>query len=302
MNGNQKTIDCNLEDINLYELLKKTAGEFEQEDQYRGNATSFGIFDEKTGETKRVELPEFNEDKGNSIFRLKTDALVIPVKDEEGSHVADITNIGWRNGWLHVQINPDDNIKWETDFNLKNKKTKELLYSPYHISFGATGDGDEQDDYYEYMFYVGDMTRENLDCSIVFNKAPYRATDLKGDRVIKFAIPDTLVKKLDTSRSVPVNDHELLIQRAVVSPINITLFASRKDVPEALMNWFDGIYAGDLELKLVYQNGKTADIKKQSGSTLANQKGDMFRFNYTAENFDDIAGLEVNGVLLPVVN
>ena len=302
MSGNQKMINYTLEDIDLYAELKKTAGEFESEDQFMGSGTGFGIFDEETGETQEVEMPEFEEGNGDSVFRLKTDVLTLPVEDEYGNHIADITNIGWRNGWLHVQINPANNIKWDTNFNLQNKEDGKLLYSPFNISFGSIGDGDEQKDYYEYMFYVGDMTKENLDYSIAFRSTAYRATDLKGDWEIKFAIPNALIKKLEANKSIHVKGHELLIQRAVISPVNITLFTARKDVSEERTNWFYGLNPDELDLKLVYQDGKTKDIPRQSGHTLGNQKGDMFRITYTADNFDDITGMEVNGVLFSVAN
>jgi hypothetical protein len=97
-----------------------------------------------------------------------------------------------------------------------------------------------------------------------------------------------------------VKGNELLLKRAAISPVNITLFASAKDVPDESMSWFHGLNPDDLNLKLVYKDGKTTAIPKQSGYTLVNQKGDMFRITYTADNFDDIAGMEVNGVLLPV--
>lgn len=302
MSGNQKGINFTLDNFNLYEQLKKTAGEFEPEEQFAGTSTSFGIFDEKTGQTQSIDMPDFEEGNGNSVYRLKKDALSLPLKDEKGSHVADITNIGWRNGWLHVQINPENNIKWETGFNLKHNKTGALLYSPFHASFGTRADGKGQDDYYEYMFYVGNLTDENLDYSIAFRNETYKATDLTGDWAISFAIPDTLVKKLEVNKPIPVKGHDLLLRRAVISPVKITLFASRKDVPEDLTNWFYELSPNDLLLKIVYKDGKTADIPKQSRYAHANQKGDMFRITYTAENFDDIAGLEVNGVRLSVAD
>lgn len=296
MSGNEKKINFTLDDFELYEMLGKTTGEFESEEQFRGASTSFGIMNEKTGESQSIDMPEFHEGDGNSVFRLKKDILSLPVEDEEDNHVADITNIGWRNGWLHVQINPENHIKWNTNFNLKHNKTGELLYSPFNISFGAGDDENELNDYYEYMFYMGDMSKENLDYSITFRNATYRATDLTGDWEVKFAIPDSLVKKLEANKLVPVNGFELPVERAVVSPVKITFFAARKDMPEGL----NRLRLDDMDMKVVYQDGKTASIPKQSGYIHVNQKGNMFRITYTAENFEDITGLEVNGVLFPI--
>jgi hypothetical protein len=299
MSGNQKMINLTVKDLDLYGMQEKEFSEFEQEDQFRGASTSFGIMDEETGLSQSVDMPEFDEGSQNTIYRLKKDMLALPVKDVEGNHIADITNIGWRDGWLHIQINPNNNINWNTDFNLKSNKTGELLYSPFNMSFGLVNGRDEPNDYYEYVFYVGDRTQDNLDYSILFRNANYRATDLTGDWEIKFVIPDSLVKKLEPNKSIPVKGNELLIQRAVVSPVNITLFASRKDVTEELMDWFGRLYLDDLDIKIVYQDGSIINIPKQSGSQ-ENQKGKLFRYTYTAKNFDDIIGLEVNGVLFSV--
>lgn len=298
--GNQKTINTEFEDVDLYEMLKKTTGEFEPESEFVGGSTGFGIFDEKTGESRTVEMPEFDEGNGDTVYRLKKDALSIPVDDTEGNHVADITNIGWRNGWLHIQLNPENSIKWETNFNLKNNKTGDLIYSPFNLSFGTVQDGEELNDYREYVFYVGDMTEENLDCTIAFIKSAYRATSLKGDWDLTLSIPDSLLKNLEAGKTVPLKDQELLIQRAVISPVNITLFASRKDVPEEYTDRFYGISSTDLNLKIIYQNGKTAEVPNEAGQLIGNQKGNLFRYIYSAENFGEITGLEVNGVLFPV--
>lgn len=299
MNGNQKMINYTLEELDLYEMLKKTNGDFELEDQFLGGSTSFSIFDEKTGQSRNVDMPEFDEGNGDTTYRLKKDVIALPIEDEEGNRVADITNIGWKNGWLHVQINPENNIEWDmAQFNLQHNKTEKRLYSPFNMSFGGRSDQDVQDDYYEYVFYVGDKTKENLDYSISFRNTTYKDTVRKGDWQIKFAIPNSLVKKLEANKSISVNGHKILIDRAVVSPVKITLFAARDHVPEEL----EELGPDDLDLKIVYQDGKTIDIPKQSGYTHGNQKGYMFRITYTAENFEDIIGLEVKGVFFPVEN
>lgn len=297
--GNQKKINRDFGEIDLYEILGKTPGEFEQESEFMGASTSFGIMDEQTGETRRVEMPEFNEGDGSAIYRLKKDALSIPVEDTEGNHVADITNIGWKDGWLHVQVNPEDNIKWGAGFNLKNNRTEELIYSPFNFSFGPVQGGERPNDYYEYVFYIGDLSKENIDCNIAFRNSFYHATSLKGDWEIKLSIPDTLLKKLEADKAVPLGDQQLLIRRAVISPVNVTLFASREDVPEESISRFYNIRPEDLNLKIIYGDGSTAEIPKESGGVHGNQKGNMFRFRCTTENFEDITGLEVNGVLFP---
>ncbi|HVI40716.1 MAG TPA: hypothetical protein VM577_08650 [Anaerovoracaceae bacterium] len=300
LNGNQKTINPDSADIDLYKMLNKTVGEFEPENEFMGTGTAFGIMDEKTGESREVEMPEFDEGNGDTVYRLIKDVLSIPVEDTEGNHVADITNIGWRNGWLHVQVNPENSIKWDVSFNLKNNKTGELIYSPFNLSFGSVPDQEELNDYCEYVFYVGDMTEENLDCSIAFINSVYRATSLKGDWEIKLSIPNALLKKLEADRAVPVNDGQLTIQRAVISPVNITLFASAKDISDEQMNWFDKIENNALSMKIIYQDGKTAKVPEVSTNSIRNQKGLLFRTVFNPENFDEITGMEVNGVLFPV--
>ena len=299
MTGNQKMINMDFDDIDLYKMMKETPGEFEPEDEYAGAGTSFGVMDEQTGVAQPVEMPEFEEGNGSTVYRLKKDVLSVPIEDDEGNHVADITNIGWRNGWLHVQINPENKINWQTNFNLKKNQGDELIYSPFHLSFGAVRGEEAQNDYYEYVFYVGDLTRENLDCIIAFQNAFYRATTLKGDWEIKLSIPDSLLKILEADKAVPLEDRELLIRRAVISPVNITLFSSRKDIPEENVSLFYGIGPEDLNIKIIYRDGSSAEVPKETGHSFGNQKGKMFRFIYTAENFSDIAGLEVNGILFP---
>ena len=302
MTGNQKTINSELKDIDLYEMLRRSAGEFETETESMGNGTAFGYFDEKTGESRNIEMPEYDEGNGPEAYRLKKDVISVPIEDTEGNHVADITNIGWRNGWLHVQLNPANGIEWKsTNFNLKNNKTGELVYSPYNLAFGSAQGEREPCDYYEYVFFVGELTRENLDCTITFTNSTYRATTLKGDWNLKFSIPESLLKMLEADKGVPVNDGELMIRRAVISPVNITLFASAKDIPDEQLKWFDSIQNNALSMKIVYQDGKSAQVPEVSTNMLRNQKGLMFRTVYNPENFDEISGMEINGVWFPAV-
>lgn len=300
MTGNQKKINMEFGDVDLYQILNNSAGEFEPESEYTGNGTGFGIYDEKTGQTRTVEMPAFEEGNGDTIYRLKKDAMSFSVEDAEGNHAADITNIGWRNGWLHIQVNPLNSIAWETNFNLKRNNTGELIYSPFNFCFGPVQDGREPNDYYEYVFYVGDLEAENLDCTITFQNEDYRAASLQGDWEIKLSIPDSLVKRLAAEKAVLVGAQELILRRAVISPVNITLFASAKDFPEEDTPTLHRIRPEALDLKILYHDGSSVEIPKNSGRALGNQKGNMFRFIYTAENFDDIAGLEINGVLFSV--
>lgn len=129
----------------------------------------------------------------------------------------------------------------------------------------------------------GDLSKEN--------------NEITGDWELKFAIKDSLLKPLEANKLVTYNGYDFLVQRAVISPIKITLFAARNDVPEEISS----IQPEDLEYNIIYKDGETATILDDPGYVHGNQKGYMFRINYTPKNFEDIVGLEVNGVLFPVV-
>jgi len=144
--------------------------------------------------------------------------------------------------------------------------------------------------------YIGTLDNENISFHIYSLTGNQKLT---GDWEIKFAIKNSLVKELDSNEAIPVKGEKLLVQRAVISPVNITLFASRKDVTEEQMDWFGRLYLEDFDVKILYKDKKTIDVPKQSG-IFANQKGLLLRFVYTPENFVDIVGLEVNGVTFPV--
>ncbi|MCK9526864.1 MAG: hypothetical protein M0R49_13185 [Limnochordia bacterium] len=132
--------------------------------------------------------------------------------------------------------------------------------------------------------------------SMSVNATP-NSNNITGDWEIKFAINNSLTKKLEADKTVPFKGHEFLVRRAVISPINTTLFASREDVPKEI----NRMNRDDIEIKIVYEDGDKTIIPKESGYIHKNQKGYMFRIPYTAENFENIEGLEINGVLFPVV-
>jgi hypothetical protein len=147
--------------------------------------------------------------------------------------------------------------------------------------------------------YIGLLEETNISFhiySMSVNATP-KSNNLTGDWEIKFVVNKSLVKKLDADKIVPLGDYTFFVKRALISPVNITVFASREDVPEEI----SGMNRDDIEIKVVYEDGNKTTVPKEYGYIHVNQKGYMFRIPYTAEDFENIAGLEVNGVLFPVV-
>ena len=147
--------------------------------------------------------------------------------------------------------------------------------------------------------YIGLLEEDNISFHIYSMGGDVSGTRpaLTGDWEIKFAITDSLVKTLEADKYLNYNGYDFLVKRAVISPIKITLFAAREDVPEEIME----IQPKDLEIKLVYKNGENLGISGDSGYAHVNQKGYMFRIIHTAKDYLDIVGLEVNGVVFPVI-
>lgn len=147
--------------------------------------------------------------------------------------------------------------------------------------------------------YIGLLEEDNISFHIYSMGGDVSGTRpaLTGDWEIKFAITDSLVKPLEADKYLNYNGYDFLVKRAVISPIKITLFAAREDVPEEIME----IQPKDLEIKLVYKNGESLGISGDSGYAHVNQKGYMFRIIHTAKDYEDIVGLEVNGVVFPVI-
>ncbi|MBK5262669.1 MAG: hypothetical protein JJE17_08885 [Peptostreptococcaceae bacterium] len=83
--------------------------------------------------------------------------------------------------------------------------------------------------------YIGTLDNENISFHIYSLNGNQK---LSGDWEIKFAITNSLVKNLDSKEAILVKGEKLLVQRVVISPVNITLFASRKDVTEEQIDLF----------------------------------------------------------------
>jgi hypothetical protein len=146
--------------------------------------------------------------------------------------------------------------------------------------------------------YIGLLEEDNISFHIYSMGGDVSGTRpaLAGDWEIKFAITDSLVKTLEANKSLTYKGYDFLVKRAVISPVKITLFAAREDVPDEIM----GIQPKDLDIKLVYKNGESLGILGDSGYAHVNQKGYMFRIIHTAKDYQDIVGLEVDGVVFPV--
>jgi hypothetical protein len=147
--------------------------------------------------------------------------------------------------------------------------------------------------------YIGLLEEDNISFHIYSMGGDVSGTRpaLTGDWEIKFALTDSLAKPLEADKFLNHNGYDFLVKRAVISPVKITLFAKREDVPNEMM----GIQPKDLDIKLVYKNGESLGVSGDSGYAHVNQKGYMFRIIHTAKDYQDIVGLEVNGVLFPVV-
>jgi len=147
--------------------------------------------------------------------------------------------------------------------------------------------------------YIGLLVEDNISFHIYSMDGDLSKdnNEITGDWEIKFAITDSILKPLEANKFVSYNGYEFLVKRAVISPVKITLFAARDDVPKEISS----IQPEDLEYNVIYKDGERASILDDPGYVHGNQKGYMFRINYTAKNFEDIVGLEVNGVLFPVV-
>ena len=147
--------------------------------------------------------------------------------------------------------------------------------------------------------YIGLLEEDNISFHIYSMGGDVSGTRpaLVGDWEIKFAITKSLAKPLDADKSLTHNGYDFLVKRAVISPVNFTLFAAREDVPEEIME----IHPKDLDIKLVYKDGENIGVAEDSGYVHVNQKGYMFRIKHTAKDYDDVIGLEVNGVLFTSV-
>jgi hypothetical protein len=201
---------------------------------------------EDTGSLCAGSSQKFIEDGINlyTVDVLQQDALHIDIPGYEKGY---ISNIGYRDGRLHIQINPDNVIGDEGVLvNLKHKQTGKIIESYYSIGIGEWaseygGITHIQSDYIETVF---EINREDLKNYSLYIEGWYYNNIIEGNWQIGFQIPESMPVIIKSDIGISVNGQERMISTLEVSPLSVKMHFSGIEIDER-----------NLEIFLIYKDG-----------------------------------------------
>lgn len=310
--ADKKQFDVAAGEIDIFDLATKNQGRFENFERYR--EAGYGGSLSQEARDKNFSL----EDVGQV---LEKDAIHLAIPGYEKGY---ISNIGYKDGFLHVQLNPDNEKGNESLWlRLKNAKTGDTVEPYYSVNYGVH----EQDgmkisnDYCEYVFAVGELTKENLD--YIFNfEGFYFDTVVEGKWEVSFKVParmDTI--QLASDEPVIIDGKVVEIKQLTVSPLSISFALMEKTASSPLSPAEPAVSStsvfslgggmGDetdktdpgtnLHVTAVYKDGSKAVLAKLEIDRLGSHNEEQeVRISGPIMHLEDIAGVEMNGTLFPI--
>lgn len=272
------------EDLNLADLLDQ-GGTFENVDWEVEGGASGGASVEFVG--KGRQLYDIDE-------VLARDEMHI---DIPGLNTGYLSNIGYRDGMLHVQMNPADEVSngWEATqlFNLIDIRTGKEVSGYYGVGYGPYTSPKKNityvaSDYREEVFRVDEADLPYYRLHVFGHSFD---TFIDGNWEVSFTVPER-TDALAVEANVPLPDmgEAFIINAVEVSPLSVRLPFTYATVNDA--------NAINAAVQLVYRDGSKVSLdnapKNGTSTDLTAQEG-VLVFVSPIENFDDLIALEING-------
>ncbi len=294
----KKVFDIDAKEIDIFDLATKNQGQFKD---YRESGGYGGSLSQEAAH-KNFSLKDVDQ-------VLEKDAIHLAIPGYDKGY---ISNIGYKDGLLHVQLNPDkekgNEFSW---LRLKNPQTGDIVDPYYYVLY-------EQDGlkYREYAFPIGELTKKNLD--YIFNFVGfYFDTVVEGKWEVRFRVPthmDTI--QIASDEPILIDGKAVEIKKLTISPLSISFSLAEKAAlsplppEEPARSIISGFFRGglsdeaddgsDLNVTVVYKDG-SKDVRAKFGGIgrqLGNYNGwQEARISGPIMNLEDIVGIEINGTL-----
>ena len=272
------------EELNLADLLNQ-GGTFESIDWMAEGGLSGGASMEFVGEGRDI----------NDVDEvLARDEMHI---DIPGLDTGYLSNIAYRDGMLHVQMNPADEVSngWEAAqlFNLIDIRTGEEVGGYYGVGYGPYTSPKKNityvaSDYREEVFRIDEADLPYYRLHVFGHSFD---TFIDGSWEVSFTVPErTEVLSTDANVPLPNMGEEFIINAAEVSPLSVRL-----SFTYAAANDTDNVNA---DVRLVYRDGSKVSLANapRNGTSIdLNAQEGVLVFVSPIENFDDLIALEIEG-------
>lgn len=203
-----------------------------------------------------------------------------------------ISNIGYRDGLLHIQLDATYDIYGEriTPF-LVHAATGEVVQNAYSMNYDGTID------YEEYVFKISDI--DDLSNYILRLEGWYYAESIDGNWEVSFVTPQQMESiTIPMEQSIGVGDTEVYIETLVLTPMSIHLSA---DMPAGASIEAVALYKDGTETSIFVLDDNTwlPFGRNTDPDNLSNQN---ITFTMPIDDFDNLRAIAINGQIIELVS
>ena len=273
------------ETIQLSELLAEHEGQFVKQDFSQGRAGGYSQEFINAG----IDFDEITDG-------LEVNAIHVTIPGYDRGY---ISNIGYRDGYLHVQMNPDNEKGNEMAYlSLVNRQTGEELSTFYTIQSGLnTGDDGDiiSGDCEESVFKID---RADLDNYSLHLNALYFNNVITGDWEVSFEVPAPMTTvPVSADKTIVLGNKKCTVKELTVSPLSVAMVFE-----VGIMASGDVMRDGDITVTLIYQDGSSVLLVNGISMYMEDDDDNSLVVNGPIMNFENLAALEINGVEFKLPN
>lgn len=199
-----------------------------------------------------------------------------------------LSNIGYKDGYLHIQMNPDNAAGNEAlMLHLVHKRTGDEIPIYYSINYGkyAVGELFYSNDYDESVF---EISRDELKDYSLHLHGWYYNNVFEGNWQVGFQVPErmeTIV--VPVNAAISVNGKECTIGTIEVSPLSVAIRFSGGPIGSE-----------KVDVMLVYQDGTKTPLVQGLSMHFQNDTADTLQLNGPIMNFEQLTALEINSTII----
>lgn len=211
-----------------------------------------------------------------------------------------VSGIGYRNGYLHVQINEAYNGKGKSmHYVLQNSKTGQELESFYTLAYGldhtqsasAPFVTDYPDCHTEFVYEIGNL--ENIkDYVFRIGEGEYYKNVFHGKWEVCFDAPEQATSvEIPAGKTVGINGKEMFIKTITATPLGVTF------VTKTATESTDGNY----KVTVLFSDGKQYELNSETQMYVHENGEQEWQHIGAIMDFDKLTAVEINGIIFEVV-
>ena len=259
--------------INLEQIHLENKGQFVE---YDSSVSGGGLGISQEASSVNLELDDIHSVLENGDLQV-----AIPGYDK-----GFISNIGYKDGFLHIQLNPDNERGNETIYlSLVNKDTEEEMQPYYSINYGEFKMKDSVYSAGDYEEFVFKIDRGELEDYALHVFGFYYSNVVTGSWEVSFEIPKRMTTvEITSNETITIGEKECTIRKLEISPLSILLTLN------------SSVRGGTVSTALIYNDGSRVSLDSHAQRLLGSDRDMYLKIVGPIMDFENLAAVEINGI------